>query len=49
MGIKMDKLEEIKSNINLVKSIKSFYVFEWVFSFLDDNKKLNMIIYSKEL
>ena len=42
----MDKLEKIKSNIN---SIKSTYNLKLIFSFINDGRKLNMIIYNKEL
>ena len=44
--IKIEKLKEIKSNIN---SIKSSSVLKKVFSFLDEKQKLNMIIYNKQL
>ena len=37
----MDKLEEIKSSIN---SIKSPYIVKEVFSFLNEKQKLNIII-----
>ena len=39
-------VKEIKSNIN---SIKSPYILKKVFSFIDEKRKLNMIIYNKEL
>ena len=42
----MDKLEKIKSNIN---SIKSTYNLKLIFSFIKEERKLNMIIYNKEL
>ena len=42
----MDKLEKIKSNIN---SIKSTYNLKLIFSFINEERKLNMIIYNKEL
>ena len=42
----MDKLKEIKSNIN---SIKSTYILKEVFSFLYEKQKLNVIIYNKKL
>ena len=42
----MDKLEEKKSNINLVKSQ---YILKIMFSFINEKRKLNMIIYNKEL
>ena len=45
----MDKLEEIKYNINCVKSIKSFYILEWIISFLSEKEKLNIIKYNKQL
>ena len=44
----MAEFEEIKSNINL-KDIKSFYIIKGVFSFLNEQQKLNMIFYNKEL
>ena len=45
----MEKSEIIKSSINIIKSIKSCYILEWILSFLDKAQKLNMIIYNKEL
>ena len=40
--------EEIYSKIN-IKDIKSKYIIKEAFSFLDEKKKLNMILYNKEL
>jgi len=45
----MSEFEEIKYNINLGRDIKSSYNLEMIFSFLDQGKKLNMIIYNKQL
>ena len=42
----MDKLEEIKSNIN---SIKSSYILKLVFSFLNEEQKMKIIIYNKQI
>ena len=42
----MDELEKIKTNIN---SIKSTYNLKVIFSFINEERKLNMIIYNKEL
>ena len=45
----MSEFEEIKYNINLGRDIKSSYNLEMIFSFLDQGKKLNMIIYNKQI
>ena len=45
----MSEFEEIKCNINLTRDIKSSYYFDMIFSFLEQRKKLNMIIYNKNL
>ena len=34
--------------IDLYKSVKSFYIIDYIFSFLDEKKKLGMIIYSNK-
>ena len=44
----MAEFEEIKNNINL-KYIKSSYIIKGIFSFLHEEKKLNIIIYNKEI
>ena len=43
----MDELKENKSKINY-RDIKSSYIIERVFSFLNKKRKLNIIIFSKE-
>ena len=45
----MDKYEEIKSDINIIKSIKSSYIIKWIFSFLPLKQGMDVIIYNKEL
>ena len=45
----MDNYKKKKSIINIEKSIKSLYVFKYIFSFLNENQKLNILIYNKEL
>ena len=45
----MEKLKEIKSNINLLKSIKTSYILDFVFSFISVKQKLNLIINNKKL
>ena len=45
---KKSNFEDLKSNINL-KDIKSTFIIKNIFSFLNENQKLNMIIYNKEL
>ena len=45
----MEKFDEIKSNINYLKSIKSYYILDWVLSFLSVKQKLNLIINNKQL
>ena len=44
----MTELDKNKQNINL-RDIKSSYILEGVFSFLNENYKYSMIIYNKEL
>ena len=45
-----DKNDNTISNIsNLEKSIKSLYIIKYIFSFLDDTKKLILINYNKHL
>ena len=44
-----DKNENIQSNINLEKDIKSLYILKHIFSFIDYKKKLEIIKYNKEL
>ena len=39
----------IKSSVNIQKSVKSIYIIKYVFSLLDENKKLNLIIYNKRI
>ena len=45
----MSESEEIKCNINIKRDIKSFYIMDKIFSYLNQKQKLNMIIYNKEL
>ena len=44
-----DKNENIQSNINLEKGIKSFYMLKNIFSFIDYKKELEIIKYNKQL
>ena len=46
---KMLKTEEIKSNANIWKSIKSSFNLNEIFSFLNTKQKLDIIIYNKEI
>ena len=45
----MNEFNEIKSYIDLKRDIKYFYNFELIFSFLDQRKKLDIIIYNKQI
>ena len=45
----MSRLKEKKYIINLKKDIKSFYIFDVIFSFLNQSQKLKMIMYNKQL
>ena len=45
--LKEIKKLDIKATKNLLSSVKSNYIFKTIFSFLDEKKKLNMIIYNK--
>ena len=45
----MFKIEKIKSKINHVRPIKSSYILNEIFSFLNMKQKLNIIIYNKQL
>ena len=45
----MFKIEKIISNINHVRPIKSSYILNEIFSFLNMKQKLNIIIYNKQL
>ena len=38
----------VKYTINLRKKVKSFYIIKNIFSFLQEKKKLNLIIYNKK-
>ena len=42
-------MSEIKEIINLRREINSIHVFRKIFSFLDERRKLNIIIYSNQL
>ena len=44
----MVKFEDNKFKINL-RDIKSLYIVKKIFTFLDENKKLEMIVYNKKL
>jgi len=44
----MNKFNESKSKIN-IRDIKSSYIIKTLFLFLNEKKRLNMIIYSKEI
>jgi len=44
----MAEFKQIKHNINF-RDIKSSYNIEMIFSFLNEKRKLNMIIYNKEI
>ena len=43
----MEKIQNLKSEINIEKSIESIYILKDIFSFLSENLKLNIIIYNK--
>ena len=45
----MDKLEEKKATVDLVKSIKSSYIIEGVFCFLNEKQKMKIFLYNKHL
>jgi len=45
----MNKFQNIKSEINIEKSIESPYILKAIFSFLSEKQKLNLIIYSKQI
>jgi len=45
---KLPKFKGIKSEINL-REIKSSYIIQYIFSFLNENQKLIMIMHNKEL
>ena len=45
----MDEFENIKSETNIEKSIKSLYILNDIFSFLSERQKLKIIIYNKHL
>ena len=42
-------VESIKQQIKDLKDIKSIYTINVIFSFLEENHKLNMVIYNKQL
>ena len=46
---RIENKEYLKSTVNLSKAIKSNYIFEYIFSFLCEKNKINMIIYNKKL
>ena len=45
----MFKIVKIKSNIDYLKHIKSLYILNEIFSFLNMKQKLNIMIYNKKL
>ena len=45
----MNEFENIKSKINIGKSIESLQILKEIVSFLSEKKKLNLIIYNKQL
>jgi antitoxin component YwqK of YwqJK toxin-antitoxin module len=45
----MFKIEKIKSNIKYVGPIKSSYILNEIFSFLNKKQKLNIMMYNKQL
>jgi len=45
----MNEYENIKHEINILKSIESIYILRDIFSFLPERLKLNIIIYNKNL
>jgi len=48
-GKKMNEFEYIKSEKNIGKSIESLYILKYIFSFLSEDQKFKIIIYSKRL
>ena len=46
--MKKSEHKEIKHRIN-IRDIKSIYIMDEIFSYLNENQKLNMLIYNKEL
>ena len=44
----MCDLKKANFNINLIRDISSSYIFNRIFSFLEQKQKLNMIIYNKQ-
>jgi len=45
----MSLFQKLKSNINIEKSILSFYNLREIFSFLSEKQNLDVIIYNKQL
>ena len=45
----MKDCQNKKSDVDIEKAIKSFYVLKDIFSFLSEKQKLKIIIYNKEL
>jgi len=45
----MNEFQNIKSEINIEKTIKSLYIIKDIFSFLSKKLKLNIVIYNKQL
>ena len=42
------EINPLKEIIDLEKSIKSFYIFQYIFSFITEKNKLNLIIHNKK-
>ena len=45
----MNIFQNIKSEINIEKSIQSLYIIKDIFSFLSEKQKLNIVVYNKQL
>ena len=45
----MNEFQNIPSEINIDKLIKSLYILNDIFAFLPEKQKLNIIIYNKQL
>ena len=45
----MNEFQNIKSEINIEKEVKSLYIIKDILSFLYENLKLNIVIYNKQL
>ena len=45
----MNEFKNKKTQINIERSIESFYILKYIFSFLTEKQKLNIIIYNKHI